>query len=129
VKSPLELSSAADTVVGESVTLSGELHSPGNIVIDGRVTGDVTAAGEVTVGRTGVIEGNLQAGGVQISGRIHGDVRSLEKCELRYSAHLSGDISCQVLEVHPGAYFRGTVIMREPEAEVAMADAEEHPEA
>lgn len=129
MKAALDLSGSADTIVGESVVLSGELRSPGNVVIDGTVTGDVTAAGDVTIGQTGSLSGDLQAQNVQIAGRVRGDIRAGEKCELRYSSELSGDIICQILEVHPGARFQGQVSMRESEADPGESAPEEPAEA
>jgi cytoskeletal protein CcmA (bactofilin family) len=117
----IDPAAGSETVVGASVTLRGELTSAGNIQIDGEVTGNVTAQGDVTVGRTGRIKGDISGLNIQISGQVHGKVQAEDKFELRYSGRLKGDVSCQAIEVHEGGYLLGKVVMSDPEAETLEA--------
>ena len=47
------------TIIGEDVEITGSIKSESNIQLDGKLNGDMTCAGEATIGNTSVIKGNL----------------------------------------------------------------------
>lgn len=103
---------AAETVVGPSVKIQGDLNSEGNIRIEGSVTGKIHTTQSVHVGESAVISADLQAGNAIIAGQVQGNVKVSGNLILQATARLNGDIACGVLRVEDGALFSGKCNMK-----------------
>ena len=66
-------------LITAGTVFEGKLRTPGSIRIDGKITGEVTAAQNVSLGSGGDIEGNISAKNVTIGGRIRGMIVAQEK--------------------------------------------------
>jgi len=95
------------TIIGAGVVLEGKLSSNGNIRVDGAINGDIIANGNVTVGETGEITGEIKAEVISIGGKIIGSINAKEKAVLESKAVLKGDIVTKILVVEAGAIFDG----------------------
>jgi cytoskeletal protein CcmA (bactofilin family) len=117
----------AETVVGPSVKIQGDLNSEGNIRIEGQVSGKVKTSQSVYVGQGAVITADVLAGNAVIGGEIQGNIKITGHLVLQSTAKISGDIACSILRVEDGAQFTGKCVMNggvngkkavaEPEAE------------
>jgi cytoskeletal protein CcmA (bactofilin family) len=103
---------AAETVVGPSVKIQGDLNSEGNIRIEGAVAGKVQTTQSVHVGEAAKIAADVNAGNAIIAGEIHGNVKVTGNLILQATARLAGDISCAILRVEDGAQFTGKCSMK-----------------
>ncbi len=103
---------AAETVVGPSVKIQGDLVSEGNIRIEGAVAGKVQTTQSVHVGEHAKIAADVMAGNGIIAGEIHGNVKVTESLILQPTARIAGDISCAILRVEEGAQFTGKCSMK-----------------
>ena len=83
----------------------------GNIVVEGRVDGHITAGGRITLGAGGAVKGNLTAPDIIIGGKVHGHVIAVGRAQLLATAHVDGDIKSPRLNVAEGATFSGKVGM------------------
>jgi cytoskeletal protein CcmA (bactofilin family) len=99
------------TIVSTGVILEGKLNSNGNVRIDGTVNGDIKAMGNVTVGESGEINGEISAENIIIGGRINGTVNAREKLTIESKSVLTGDIITKILEIEAGAKFDGKSTM------------------
>ena len=99
------------TIISEGVKLDGKLNSKGNVRIDGLITGDIQAAGNVTIGVHGEIIGEVKAQVIIIGGKIAGTVIANEKIVLESTSNLKGDIITKILVVEEGAIFDGKSAM------------------
>lgn len=99
------------SLVGEGMTVQGDLRFSDGVRIDGEVLGNVTAEGDgphlVVVSERARVCGSIQAGHVIINGEVHGPVFSTELLELQPRARVFGDVSYEVLEMHQGAQVEG----------------------
>lgn len=95
------------TIIGTGVVIDGKLSSNGDVRIDGVVKGDVKASGNVTVGESGEINGQIEAEIITIGGKVTGSVNSKDKLVLEAKASLKGDIMTKILVVEAGAKFDG----------------------
>jgi cytoskeletal protein CcmA (bactofilin family) len=115
---------AAETVVGTSVKLKGNLKSDGDITVDGSVNGEIKTKGTVNVGPNAHIIANVQAKNVNISGTVQGNVLASEKLSISESGRVFGDISANILSISAGAVFSGKSTMSEtaiqPEIELTI---------
>jgi len=122
----------AETVVGPSVKIQGDLNSEGNIKIEGQVTGKVKTSQNVFVSPGAKIAADVLAGNAVIGGEISGNLKISGNLVLQGTAHVSGDITCTVLRVEDGALFTGKCSMsgsngngNGKKTPVLLADSEE----
>lgn len=105
------LNGPAETVVGPSVKIQGDLNSEGNIRIEGQVTGKVKTSQNVYVGEAAKITADVVTGNAVIAGEVQGNIKASGSLILQNTARIVGDISCVVLRVEDGAQFSGKCSM------------------
>ncbi|MDJ0921170.1 MAG: polymer-forming cytoskeletal protein [Henriciella sp.] len=99
------------SILCSDVQIVGSIKSEGALQIDGTVEGDVSA-GDVTIGSTGKIIGEIKAETLRVKGEIKGSVRA-KKVELETGASVLGDIYHAALIIQPDAAFEGQVKRQE----------------
>ncbi len=87
--------------------IKGSIKSEGALQIDGKVEGDISA-GDVTVGSSGLITGEVKAETLRVKGTIQGSIRA-RRVELETGATVQGDIYHAALIIQPDASFEGQV--------------------
>lgn len=103
----------AETIVGTSVKLKGNLRSDGDITIDGSVNGEVKTKGVVTIGPNAQVIANVKAKKVVVSGTVQGNIEAIERLTLTETGRVYGDIVANVLSISAGAIFTGKSNMME----------------
>lgn len=106
-----DISGPAETVVGPSVKIQGDLNSEGNIKIEGQVSGKVQTSQSVFVVPGAKIMADVLAGNAIIGGEVQGNIKITGHLVLQSTAKINGDISCAVLRVEDGAQFTGKCAM------------------
>ncbi len=114
--------------IGKSVIVKGELSGNEDLYLDGEVEGSIELKGHnLTIGPNGRVRANVTAKEVVVHGKVDGNIRGVEKVELKKSAVLNGDISTQRIVIEDGAFFKGAIDIQKsdkPEAKVqSMAAA------
>ncbi|MHA3774907.1 bactofilin family protein [Verrucomicrobiota bacterium sgz303538] len=93
--------------------LSADVEIKGTVTFDtdltfhGKIEGEILSSGTLTIGATGIVNGNIQAESVTIYGNVTGNVTVEERCELRGQARLHGDLEAPRLVMEEGATFIG----------------------
>jgi cytoskeletal protein CcmA (bactofilin family) len=100
-------------LIGPGTTVEGKILSLGNIRVDGRITGEVTASESLTLGVSGEIEGNIDAKNIVIGGKVRGLINASDKIVFEGRAVVRGDIRAKRLIIDEGAIFDGKVFMAE----------------
>lgn len=119
------LSSQADTVVGPSVKIQGDLNSEGNVRIEGQVAGKVKTSQNVYVGQGAHITADVLAGNAVVGGEIQGNLKISGHLVLQSTAQVTGDITCSILRVEDGAQFSGKCSMNSKNSVSAKPVSEE----
>jgi cytoskeletal protein CcmA (bactofilin family) len=101
----------AETVIGPSVMVKGNLASSGNIVIEGILKGSVKTAGEAFVGDQANITADIEAKAARIGGEVRGNIKIEGHLQIAASAKIFGDIECASLTVENGAVINGKCTM------------------
>jgi len=101
-----------DTLIGKDTRLEGTVQAKGTVRIDGQMEGQVYSQGDVIIGDTGQVKGEIKARNIFISGAVQGNVYAEEKLELSPSGSLLGDMQASKLVVDEGAVFDGNCIMQ-----------------
>ncbi len=109
---PIEAVPAVDrgrgmrTVVASDTTVHGELVGSGEIRIEGQVEGTIRC-GVLVIGKSGRVEGRVEAGAVRIAGRFRGEVKA-GTVAMAATAEVRGDVEVRdTLSIEPGAVFEG----------------------
>ena len=115
----------AETIIGPSVMVKGNLSSNGNIVIEGILKGGVKTSGHVFIGDKAQITADLEAKSARIGGEIKGNLKIEEALEIVSSAKIFGDIECSSLSIETGAILNGKCTMTKDYKPEKSEDLEE----
>jgi len=104
-----------DALIGSQVVIRGDVEFSGGLYVEGRIQGKVVAlegagGANLTLAENGIIDGEIRAQVVVISGRMDGDVHASERVELTPSARVNGNVHYQVVEMSAGAQLNGRLI-------------------
>jgi cytoskeletal protein CcmA (bactofilin family) len=98
-----------ETVLGEGISIKGNLQFQRFLRVDGEFEGDLDSEGKIVVGPTGVVRANIKLREAIIEGRVEGDIIVTGRCELRGDAKVFGNITARLLSVDEGVSIRGQV--------------------
>jgi cytoskeletal protein CcmA (bactofilin family) len=107
------------TIVGRGSRLEGTVVSAGSLRIDGQVTGNIAANGDVILSSHSQVKADIEAQNVVVAGTFRGNITARAKAELAKGSRVDGDIRSAALVVGEGAVFSGTSIMEVPQEEAA----------
>jgi len=94
-------------VVGANTTIKGEILGDEDVVVEGRVEGQIRIARELRVGPGGKVKASISAQSVVVSGEVEGDCEATGRVEIQASGRLSGNIRAPRIVIAEGAIFRG----------------------
>jgi cytoskeletal protein CcmA (bactofilin family) len=115
---------SSKNVLSNDVQITGSIKFSHDLIIDGRIEGEVHSEGALTVGENAQIKGEINARNVVIFGKVEGNVTVLERCELKSNATLLGDVAAGTLAIEEGATFMGqSQVGRKPEPKPAVSQA------
>jgi cytoskeletal protein CcmA (bactofilin family) len=119
------ISVAEQASIGKSLVIKGEVTGSESLYIDGRVEGSIHLPGNrVTVGRNGVVAANISAREAVILGKVRGNVTATDRVDIRNEGSLTGDVVAQRISIEDGAYFKGGIDIRKPNANEKAQAAE-----
>ena len=113
-------------IIGQETVLEGSMGSTGNIRLEGKIYGNVTAKAKFVMGKEACIEGNVVARSGEIAGNIKGNIEISELLILKPSAVVNGDILANRLVVEPGATFNGSCKMGHLSKEIEISLPKSH---
>lgn len=105
---------SAPSILGRDITIIGEIRTDGDIQIDGRHEGNITAS-SITVGEQGAISGEVKAKSVIVRGKVTGKINA-SLVELTDTANVQADITQDKLTIANGAFFDGKCSRRKQAA-------------
>jgi len=112
--------SSAPSIFGRDIIITGDIKTDGEVQIDGRLEGNVTAT-IVTIGEHGAVNGLIKADKVNIRGKVQGKVNAMS-VELSETANVQADLTQDDLSIANGAFFDGKC-SRKTQAPTSIKDA------
>lgn len=100
-------SGATRNVLSSDVEIKGTIKFTNDLVIDGKIEGEITSDGNLTVGENARIRAEIKTGSVVVYGKIHGNITVTDRVELKAGAEIVGDIKAKTLAIDAGAIFVG----------------------
>src|SRR5438309_1445585 len=101
----------ANTVIGSSIVIDGEISGDEDLVIRGPVEGELTLSHTLIVETSGIIKANVAVKNAIISGVVVGNINATESVELTKEGRMVGDIRAPRVIIVDGASFRGQIDM------------------
>lgn len=101
-------------ILSKDVEIRGNIKFTNELIIDGKVEGEISSDGVLTVGENAEICGGIQTNRVVVLGKVTGNIQVTDRCELKARAHLEGDIVAGRLVIEEGATFIGKSQMVKP---------------
>ncbi len=99
------------TVLKEDACFEGKLTFEGSVLVNGKFSGEIFSSGELTIGTSGLVEGNVDIGTVIIHGEVRGNIKASQKIVINAPAVVRGDITAPSLMIEEGAVFEGNCSM------------------
>ena len=104
---PAPMMSSSKNVLANDVEIKGSIKFSHDLIIDGKIEGEVVSDGSLTIGENALIKGEVKTRSVIIFGKVEGNITVAERCELKSNAVLLGDIAAGTLAIEEGATFDG----------------------
>ena len=95
------------TILGPDIEFKGDINASGNIIIYGKIIGNIKYVGDVNTSKESFIKGNIQAQNIFISGQVQGNLNINNKIVLGSTGELTGDIQSSILSIEEGGTFDG----------------------
>jgi cytoskeletal protein CcmA (bactofilin family) len=100
------------TIISQGTKIVGEFNLSAKLHIEGEIEGKVTSNNLVSIGKTGVVSGELKAEKLLINGKFSGKVQA-DVVEITKGGELTGDIVIKDLIIEQGGRFEGTSTLKD----------------
>lgn len=103
-------SASSEARVGSTTRIRGRVSGDGNLVVEGRVEGNVAMRGELHVASGGVVEADvIEAESLVVSGSASGELRVSGTVHAVAGGRVRGDVIGGTVAIDDGAHFDGRI--------------------
>jgi cytoskeletal protein CcmA (bactofilin family) len=100
--------------IDEGSEIEGRYTFRGTVMLNGRFKGEIASEDTLIIGERGVVQADVRAGRVQVSGEVTGNLRATDRIDLKRTARVYGDLEAPVVVVEEGVVFEGHCRMAKP---------------
>jgi cytoskeletal protein CcmA (bactofilin family) len=100
-------STGSTSFLSKKVKIDGDIQGDENLHVEGHFKGSIKISGNIFIGRTGVVEAEVEADNVTIQGQIKGNVLARRQLEIQSDGQLTGDCTAASIDIKEGALFQG----------------------
>jgi cytoskeletal protein CcmA (bactofilin family) len=94
-------------ILSSDVEIKGTIKFQKELLIDGKVEGEINSEGVLTIGENADIRGEIKTKSITVFGKVQGNITVSERCELKSKCTLQGDLKAARLVIEEGATFVG----------------------
>ena len=94
-------------ILSSDVEIKGSIKFQKELLIDGKVEGEINSDGVLTIGENADIRGEIKTKSITVFGKVQGNITVAERCELKSKCTLQGDLKAARLVIEEGATFIG----------------------
>tara|TARA_Y100000994_G_scaffold159643_1_gene130861 strand:- start:423 stop:839 length:417 start_codon:yes stop_codon:yes gene_type:complete len=120
-----KINSNISSILGPEVEIKGNVNVTGDLLIYGKVFGNINSKGTVNSANGSLVKGNITAGNASISGEVQGDLDIESKVVLGENSYLSGNLKAAIITIEEGAKFDGMCKMIQDDKHEQENDTEE----
>ena len=100
---------AEQTVIGKGIVIRGNLSGADDLVIEGKVEGQINLDNHLTIEGSGSVEAEIRASELTVHGEASGNIDATARVSIRSTARVSGDIKSPRVVIDDGAVFNGSI--------------------
>jgi cytoskeletal protein CcmA (bactofilin family) len=100
--------------IDEGSEMEGRYTFRGTVMLNGKFKGEIVSNDTLIIGERGVVQADVRAGRVTVSGEVTGTLRATERVELKRTARVYGDVEAPVVVVEEGVLCDGHCRMARP---------------
>jgi cytoskeletal protein CcmA (bactofilin family) len=98
---------ATRNVLSTDVEIKGTVKFTNDLVVDGRIEGEINSDGNLTVGENARLKAEIKTRTIVVYGKVHGNMTATDRIDLKASAEVVGDLKAKTLSIEAGAIFVG----------------------
>jgi len=103
------------SVVAKDTLVKGDIKVDNRLFIDGKVEGTIESSTTVTIGKDGIIDGNVKIDKLIVSGKAKGKIECAT-CEILSGGIVEGELLVGTLVVEAGGMIDGKTTMKKTES-------------
>jgi len=96
-------------IVGREITLSGEITSCDQLIVEGSVEANLSNSREIDIAETGLFKGSASIEEAEIRGRFEGNLVCRKRLLIKATGRVSGTIRYGQIEIECGGQISGDV--------------------
>ena len=90
-----------------NVEIKGLLTFSEELLLDGKVEGDVSSSGPLIIGEHAYVKGTVSTQSIVVRGHVEGNITVKERCDVKSTATILGNITAGTFSIEAGATFCG----------------------
>ncbi len=94
-------------VIGSKTTVKGDLLGDEDVLVEGRVEGQIRISKDLRIGVGGSVRASVEASVIVVAGECTGDCAAVQRVEIQATGKLNGNIRAPRIVIAEGATFRG----------------------
>ena len=98
-----------ETRISSTTTIRGRVSGSADLMLDGRIEGDVSLEGNLTIDSLARVDGNIEAQHVEINGSVKGNILASQSLSIAKTAKIQGDLTAPTVLIADGALIRGGI--------------------
>ena len=96
-------------IVGEGISLSGEVTSCDRLVVEGAIEAKLQKCQHMMIAETGVFNGHASTENADVRGRFEGELVVRKRLLIRAGGHVSGTVTYGEIEIESGGKITGVI--------------------
>lgn len=119
---------ASRNVLSSDVDIKGSVKFTNDLVVDGKIEGEISSEGNLTVGENARLRAEVKTSTVVVYGKVHGNIIATDRVDLKASAEVVGDIKAKTLSIESGAIFVGKSTVGTPSTPATQGSGKPQPQ-
>jgi len=119
--------SSSKNILSSDVEIKGTLKFANDLIIDGKIEGEINSDGDLTVGENADVNADVRTRSVTVFGKVRGNITVTDRCELKQNAELHGDVTAGKLAIEEGATFMGSSTVGAAAKKAPMSQSQPQP--
>lgn len=95
--------------ITKGTELIGTLKTDGDVFLDGRMDGEITAGGRTIVETESIVNADVFCKDLDVSGEVNGNLDVSNCIQVSSTGKIFGNIECDELLIDEGATYRGEI--------------------
>lgn len=98
-------------IIGSKIIVRGHVSGKQDLVVEGRIEGQVTLESQLTVEESATVEAEVEATTATVRGHVRGPITAERSMLLSSTAKVAGKIKAPSITIEDGAHFSGEIEM------------------